>query len=123
MVRRLSRGHLPPAAGLLEDLTFLFVWTAAILQILLVFDPRYREFPLNVFAVPLVVTLARGITGDLPGFGGGREEMSVGLALAGGAVASTIIEGPLNNHAIVWNLAALILAAPLLWRCRRIFVR
>ncbi len=108
--RRLGRGWM------FDDLGFLFAWTAALLQLLLVFDGRYRDFPLPVFAVPLVATLARAALADWPRGGGGWEEALVGLALAGGAVASAVIEGPLNQQALVWNAAALILAAPVLFR-------
>jgi hypothetical protein len=100
-----------------DDLGFVFVWTAAVLQLLLVFDPRYRDFPFGAFAVPLVATIARGLAGDLPRGGGGREEAAAGLVLAIAAIASAIREGPLNRQALAWTVCALILAAPPLLRC------
>lgn len=103
--------------GLLEDLSFLFVWSAAVLQLLLVFDPRYRDFPLPQYAVPLVAVAARALLGDLPRVGGGREELWAGATLAIGAAASTIGEGPRNLQALAWNAAALLLAMPPLLRC------
>jgi exo-beta-1,3-glucanase (GH17 family) len=100
-----------------DDLTFVFVWTAAVLQLLLLFDPRYRDFPFAAFAVPLVATIARGLAGDLPRGGGGREEAAAGLVLAVAAISSAIREGPLNQQALAWTVCALILAAPPLLRC------
>jgi exo-beta-1,3-glucanase (GH17 family) len=110
---------LPDPAGLCADLCFVFAWTAGFLQLLLVFDPRYRDFPLPSFAVPLVATLGRAWLRDLPRHGGGRAELCVGATLVIGALASTAIEGPANLQALAWNAAALILAAPLLLSCRR----
>ncbi|MGH7158836.1 MAG: glycoside hydrolase [Acetobacteraceae bacterium] len=100
---------------LLDDLSFLFLWTAAVMQALLVCDPRYRDFPLPVFAVPVVGVVARAVLGDLAIPGGGREELLAGLVLALGAIQSVRIEGMLNDQALIWNVAALILAAPALW--------
>jgi exo-beta-1,3-glucanase (GH17 family) len=97
-----------------DDIVFLFGWTAAVMQLLLVFDPRYRDFPLPVFAVPLVGVVARALLGDLPR-GGGREEAWLGLTLAIAALASTWNEGPENLQSLAWNGGALVLAAPLLW--------
>ena len=111
----LLRGKIPELRGCFEDLCFLFAWTAAVMQMLLLFDPRYREFPLSTFAVPLLVTAGRLLIGDLPRHNGGREELVVGLALVVGAVGSAIQEGPLNTQSLTWNAAALLLAAgPLL---------
>ena len=109
-------------AGLFEDLAFLFVWVACVDQILLVFDPRYREFPVSSYAVPLVVTAARAAQRDLPAGTGRREEVLLAVTLSGLALASVVQEGPLNGQSLTWNACALVLAAPLwwsLWRGRR----
>ncbi|MGH7118627.1 MAG: glycoside hydrolase, partial [Acetobacteraceae bacterium] len=108
---------------LLDDVSFLFLWTAAVLQALLICDPRYRDFPLAAFAVPLVAVVARAALSDLPASGGGREELLAGLVLALGAIASVRIEGWLNREALIWNAAALLLALPPLWRLRHRAVR
>jgi len=104
---------------LCPDLTFVFAWTAASLQLLLVFDPRYRDFPLPCFAVPLVAIAARALMRDLAFTNGGREELCVGLTLLAGGLASAIIEGPANHQSLIWNTAAMSLAAPLLLSCVR----
>ncbi|MBV9749880.1 MAG: glycoside hydrolase, partial [Acetobacteraceae bacterium] len=106
-----------------EDLSFVFLWTAGLLQCLLLFDPRYRDFPLPTFAVPLAAVVVRAGLRDLPLHGGGREEFFAGAVLALGAIASMVREGPLNRQALIWNLSALLLAAPALLRCLRLRVR
>jgi hypothetical protein len=119
-VRDLLRLRAHPWPGLFEDLCFLFAWTAAVLQILLVFDPRYREFPLSSFAVPLVVLAARAARHEFARTGSGRrEEMLVASTLTLGALASAIQEGALNGQSLRWNACALVLAAPLWWSLRK----
>ena len=77
------------------------------------FDPRYREFPLSSFAVPLVVIAARLARADVPRGIGGREEMLVALTLTGGAIASAIQEGAYNTQSLRWNACAIVLSVPL----------
>jgi hypothetical protein len=89
------------------------------MQLTLLFDPRYRDFPLPVFAVPLVGVVARATLADLPRAGGGREEMWAGGVLAVGGVASAVAEGPLNMQSLAWSAAALVLATPPLLRVWR----
>jgi exo-beta-1,3-glucanase (GH17 family) len=112
-IRSLLQWRRPGWQGLFEDVCFLFAWTAAIEQILLVFDPRYREFPIASFAAPLIVTAARAAQQDLPCGTGRREEWLLALTLTAGAVASGVQEGPLNGQSIAWNACAVALAAPL----------
>ncbi len=114
MLRLRLRG--PTAASTFDDLSFVFVWTAAVMQLLLLFDPRYRDFPLPAFAVPLVCVVARALLADLPRGGGAREELWAGGSLAVAAVAGAMAEGPANPSSITWTVAALVLAAPPLLR-------
>ena len=103
---------LPTLHGAFEDLCFVFVWTAAVMQMLLLCDSRYREFPLSTFAVPLLVTAGRLIEGDSSRTGGQREELFAGGILALAAVGSAVQEGPLNTQSLVWNVCAVLLAVP-----------
>ena len=103
----------------LDDLSFLFLWTAAVLQLLLLFDPRYRDFPYPTFAVPLVAVMTRALLRDLPLRGGGWAEAWAGGTLALAALASAALEGPANLQALGWSACALGLAAPALLRLRR----
>ncbi len=118
----------PPFASAFEDLLFLFLWTAAVMELLLVFDPRYREFPLATFAVPLVITVGRLLLRDAQNKAD-RQDILAAATLAIASVASAIQEGPLNTQSIIWNLAALMLAMPTLMHIlpvrykRRLFVQ
>ena len=124
-IRGLLRGRWRggiTADGLVDDLAFLFLWAAAVLQLLLLFDPRYRDFPLATLAVPAVVVLGRFALRDLPVAdllpGAGRAELAAGGTLALAAMASTALEGPANTAALAWLAMALVLAAPPLMRVR-----
>jgi hypothetical protein len=83
------------------------------LALLLVFDPRYRDFHTAAFAVPLIGTLSRGLQNDLPR-AGGRAECTVGLTLMAAALISAVMEGATNTPSLIWALTACIMAAPLL---------
>ena len=109
---RLRRPGWP---GLFEDTLFIFLWAAGVDQMLLVFDPRYREFPWPSYAVPLVIIAARAAQRDLPGNTGRREEALLAVVLTAGAVASAVQEGPLNGQSLAWNACVLLLAFPL-WK-------
>jgi hypothetical protein len=116
-VRGLLRLRLPRPEWLFDDLSFVFVWTAAVLQLLLLFDPRYRDFPIPTFAVPVFAVVVRALLRDLPRGGGGREELVAGGVLALAAIAGAVREGPLNQQSLAWCACALALAAPVLMRC------
>jgi exo-beta-1,3-glucanase (GH17 family) len=110
----LLRLRVPAMPDLFEDLCFVFVWTAAVLQMLLFCDGRYREFPLTTFAVPLLVTLGRVALRDSVPRRVGLEEFLVGAFLAIGGIGSLILEGPWNAQSLVWNGCALLLSADML---------
>ena len=95
-----------------DSLWFLFLVSAAVFEALLVFDGRYRDAPMAVFVVAVIASALRLWTRDLPV--AGWEERGAGFALAGLAIIDLVIEGPLNLEFMIWNGAALILAAPAL---------
>ena len=96
-----------------DSLWFIFLISAAIFQLMLVFDGRYRDAPMPVFIIPFVAAVFRFWTKDKPHFLG-WEDLLAANVLAAGALASAIIEGSNNLDFITWNVAALILAAPIL---------
>lgn len=100
-----------------DHLWFLFQVAAAVIQTMLVFDPRYRDAPFAVFAVPVVVAIFRLAARDCPAAETWRDWLPSAV-LAAGAIASAIVSGPLNTEFLVWNAMALILAAPglIAWR-------
>lgn len=120
-LRSVFRGRFRPRdwrGFAFEDLLFLFIVTAAVLQMMLLFDPRYRDFPFPTFAVPLVAVVARALLRDLPRTGGGWAEWLAGGVLAACAVASAVMEGPHNLQAMGWSACAIGLALPPLLRLK-----
>ncbi len=96
-----------------DSLWFLFLAGAAVFQMMLVFDARYRDTPMPVFIIPVIAAVLRFWTRDKPRQLG-WEEILAANALAVGALASVIIEGSANLDFITWNVAALVLAAPVI---------
>ena len=106
----LRRGKLPLNY---DSLWFIFLAGAAIFQAMLVFDGRYRDAPMPVFIIPVIASVLRFWTKDKPK-SMGWEELLAGNALGLLAIASALIEGPENLDFITWNVAALVLAGPVL---------
>jgi exo-beta-1,3-glucanase (GH17 family) len=96
-----------------DSLWFIFLISAAIFEMMLVFDGRYRDAPMPVFIIPVVAAIFRFWTKDKPHTLGWEDLLAANL-LAIGALADAIIEGPDNLDFITWNVAALVLAAPVL---------
>ncbi len=94
-----------------DSLWFIFLIGAAIFQTMLVFDPRYRDAPMAVFIIPVIGAVFRFWTKDKPRYLV-WEDLLAANVLAVGALASAIMEGGLNLDFITWNIAALVLAAP-----------
>ncbi len=93
--------------------TFMFLASAAIFEAMLVFDGRYRDAPMAVFIIPAIAVVLRFYTKDRP-LHPGWEEMLASFALAILALADTLIEGSQNLDFITWNVAALVIAAPVI---------
>jgi len=89
------------------------------LEILLVLDGRYRDFPTPAFVTPVAVVVLRAVLADLPCSGGGREEIWLGLSLAGFAVFNIFEETLANTQAMVWDGMALTMALAQLLRLVR----
>ncbi|MFO0995829.1 MAG: glycosyl hydrolase family 17 protein [Alphaproteobacteria bacterium] len=86
------------------------VFAAAAISLALVFDPRYRDFPIAMFLIPAVGFLALGRRARAGA--DAREEMWLGRILAAAAVVSAIREGPENWQSLAWTATALALALP-----------
>jgi exo-beta-1,3-glucanase (GH17 family) len=96
-----------------DSLWFMFLASAAVFEALLVFGGRYRDAPLPVFIIPVMAAVLRLWTKDKPGELGWEEALAAG-ALAALAVADAVMEGWQNLDFMIWNVAALALAAPVL---------
>jgi len=95
-----------------DGLTFIFIVSAAIFEAMLVFDGRYRAAPLPVFIIPMIGAVLRFWTKDKP-TQMGWEELLAGFSLAILAIVDMVMEGKDNLEFIVWSIAAIALAAPI----------
>ena len=96
-----------------DSLWFIFLASAAVFEAMLVFDGRYRDAPMAVFLVPVIASVLRIWTRDRPK-SMGWEELLAGNALALLAIIDAVIEGANNLDFVTWNVAALVMAAPVL---------
>ena len=106
----LRRGRL---AVNYDALWFIFLASAAVFEAMLVFDGRYRDAPMAVFIVPVIAAVLRIWTKDRPK-AMGWEEILAANALALLAIVDAVIEGANNLDFVTWNVAALVMAAPVL---------
>lgn len=139
-LRDLGRGLLPTPTSLRATLETLRVgrWRdatgelfvtalcmeAAVISLGLVFDPRYRSFPLWSFIAAAIVVAARTVVergrGVRLSMGQtGREETALGLLLIACGVVVTINESLRNWQALTWTLACVLLGGTLLSRIPR----
>ncbi len=102
------RGRLPICY---DAISFIFLVSAAVFEALLVFDGRYRDAPIPVFAIPIVAAALRLRLSDAP-MSLGWEETLAAATLAILALADILVEGPANLDFLLWNIGALIMAAP-----------
>ncbi len=96
-----------------DALWFVFLASAAVFQAMLVFSGRYRDAPLPVFIIPVMAAVLRFWTKDKPS-NLGWEELLAANVLAVLALADAVMEGAQNLDFVVWNVAALVLAAPVI---------
>lgn len=123
---RYSRFDPAMALGLLQCLT---LFGAAAIALLLLFDPRYRDFPTATYLIPavgfaLLHWLQHGKSADdaeeiQPDH---REERWLAYVMAGAALISGVREGFANWESLVWTATVLLTASPwldLAWRSRQ----
>jgi exo-beta-1,3-glucanase (GH17 family) len=96
-----------------DSLWFLFLASAAIFETMLVFDGRYRDAPMPVFIVPVIASVLRFWTKDRV-VSLRWEELLAANALAVLAMVDFVIEGAKNLDFVTWNVAALVMAAPVI---------
>ncbi len=109
---RTLRG-LGPALGLVRVLT---LFGAAVVTLGLVFDARYRDFPVAVYGVPamaFVVLLFYQRDSRAAGF---REEVLLAWVLALGALVIAVFEGLANHQALAWAAVNVILAGTIAYQ-------
>jgi hypothetical protein len=110
----LRRGRFPLTY---DSLWFIFLASAAIFEVMLVFAGRYRDAPLPVFIIPVIAAAIRLLSRDKPQ-NIAWEEILAASTLAGFAVLDTFLEGADNLDFISWGLAAVLMAAPVILAAR-----
>jgi len=116
-VARWFRTNVSPwstAERLLGALRIALLFGAAAASLALAFDPRYRDFPLAVFAPPAIALLALAW---VAGAAVEVEERTLAAVLAATAPAIVLREGLANTDALAWAGLCLALAAGA-WRRR-----
>ncbi|GLR66524.1 beta-1,6-glucan synthase [Acidocella aquatica] len=96
-----------------DSLWFIFLASAAIFEVMLVFGGRYRDAPMPVFIIPVIAAAIRLWTRDKPQKIS-WEEILAANTLAIFAVLDTLIEGGNNLDFVAWSIAALVMAAPVI---------
>jgi exo-beta-1,3-glucanase (GH17 family) len=94
-----------------DGLWFIFLASAPIFQAILVLNGRYFDAPTPVFIIPIIAAVLRFWSKDKPSQMG-WEELLASFALAVLALADLLMEGQQNLDFVVWNVGALVLAAP-----------
>jgi apolipoprotein N-acyltransferase len=89
----------------LPALRMMILFAAATAVLLLLADPRYRDFPLWLYALPLLSLLTLSRMSQT-----GREEKLCAGIIALGGIARWAME-PLNPQAQAWLALCLLLAA------------
>jgi hypothetical protein len=92
-------------------LWFVFLASAAIFEALLVLNGRYLDTPTPVFIIPIIAAVLRFYTRDRPQ-NMGWEELLASFALAILALLDLLMEGSSNLDFIIWNVGAMVMAAP-----------
>ncbi len=95
------------AIGLVRGLT---LFGAAVVTLGLVFDARYRDFPVAVYAVPAVAFVVLSFCRRGNRAADCREEILLAMVLAAGGSAIALLEGFANHQALAWAVVNFILA-------------
>lgn len=107
------RCGLGTVAGWLGWLRALLLFAAAVAGLLLAFDPRYRDFPLALYALPALLIAALGVVQPWPE--NAREERLCALVLLLCASFGWLVELR-NVQALLWLGVALLLVLPAVLR-------
>jgi glucan 1,3-beta-glucosidase len=104
--------------ALLGLVRFFWLFSAAVMNLLLCFDARYRDFPIFLYALPVLGLALLALSRRRGAVRPGLEEKLLASWVALSSVVVAVLEGPANGPALVWVLIGLLLSGPTLveWR-------
>jgi glucan 1,3-beta-glucosidase len=107
------------ASTLLGLMRFFWLFGAALMNLLLCFDGRYRDFPIFLYAAPvlglgLTALAQRAVSQQL-----GAEEKLLAVWVCLSALVVVVLEGFTNGPALVWGLLCVLLGLPCLLQWQR----
>ena len=106
----------PLAIGL-SALRIAVLIGAATHSLALIADPRYRDFPVALYAGPALALASLAARGTgFPVGGDWREERLLAWLLAAASVVVAVVEGPRNTQALAWLATAAVIAFSVLWQ-------
>lgn len=115
----------PPLVVAASAIRLALAIAAGALTLALVFEPRYRDFPVALYAGPALALLAQALVAkraptatQRAGAGPAEEHLLAGL-LAVGGLAVAVREGAENVQALAWTATVMALAAALVIGARR----
>ncbi|MBM3733184.1 MAG: hypothetical protein FJW24_06925 [Acidimicrobiia bacterium] len=92
---------------------FAFLFAAVVHTLSLLFDGRYRGFPVAGFLIPAAVFAGMAWLGSKRRDAANDPQgWAMAWLLAAGGIAVAILEGWANHQALMWGLTALLLALP-----------
>ncbi len=114
LLAAVARRRLPPmpsvAALALGAVRLITLIAVASTTLALLFDPRYRDFPVAAFLVPALAFLVLAVMRPAPPGADGREDVLLASVLAVGGIALICREGIDNIQAVAFSGVAVALA-------------
>jgi glucan 1,3-beta-glucosidase len=113
------RPDATPLAISLSSLRLCVLIATAAHSLALIADPRYRDFPVALYAGPALALASLAVWAtECPRGGDRREERLLAWLLAAATVVVVAVEGPHNMQALAWLATAWVIALSVL--CQRL---
>jgi glucan 1,3-beta-glucosidase len=103
------------AGALIGLIRFFWLFAAAVMNLLLVFDARYRDFPIFLYALQVLGLAMLSVADRAATVEVGVEEKLLASWVGLSALILIITEGPSNGPAMVWVALSLVLSQVIVW--------
>jgi exo-beta-1,3-glucanase (GH17 family) len=101
--------------GSIGCLRFAWLYLASVMNLLLIFDGRYRDFPIFLYAAPVVGLTLVTLLGERHRETIGRYTEFLSVWVAFSSVIVLVLETVRNGPADLWVLLGLVLGTPGVW--------